>query len=62
MSKRAALRLASYFRYLGHRVQIKQHRSAPGVFYSVELLAPKKRVVRGRKLVLRRCGADPRYA
>jgi hypothetical protein len=62
MTKRAALRLASYFRSLGHCVRLRQHRSPAGAFYSLEFLAPKKRVVRRRKLVLRRCGADPRYA
>jgi hypothetical protein len=62
MSKHAALRLARYFRSLGHRARIKQHRSPAGAFYSLDFLAPKKRVVRRRKLVLRRCGADPRYA
>jgi hypothetical protein len=62
MSKRAALRLANYFRALGYKVQIRQHRTPAGAFWSLEFLAPKKRVVRRRKLVLRRCGADPRAA
>jgi hypothetical protein len=62
MSRRAAQRLASYFRALGYRVQIRQHRTPAGAFWSLEFLAPKKRVVRGRKLVLLRCGADARYA
>jgi hypothetical protein len=50
MTKRAALRLASYFRALDHRVKIRQHRLPPGfTFYSVEFLAPKKRAVRRAK-------------
>ena len=43
MTKRAALRLARYFRNLGRRVWIRQHRSPAGAFYSVDFLAPKKR-------------------
>jgi hypothetical protein len=42
MTKRAALRLASYFRALGFRVEIRQHKSGAGVYYTVEFLAPKK--------------------
>jgi hypothetical protein len=42
MSKRAALRLADYFRALGHRVKIRQHKSGAGVYYTVEFLATKK--------------------
>jgi hypothetical protein len=45
MSKRAALRLARYLRCLGYRVKIRRHRSVPGVFYSVEFLAPKTRAM-----------------
>jgi len=41
MTKRAALRLASYFRSLGHQVRIKRHRSPAGAFYSVQFRAPK---------------------
>jgi hypothetical protein len=62
MTKRAALRLACYLRSLGHHVKIRQHRSPAGAFYSLEVLVPKKRAARRRKLVLRCCGADPRYA
>jgi hypothetical protein len=37
MSKRAAERLAHYFRAFGYRVRIRQHKSRIGVsFYSVE--------------------------
>ena len=42
MTKRAALRLASYFHVLGHRVKIRQHKSSAGVYYTVEFLATKK--------------------
>jgi len=40
MTKRAALRLASYFRSLGHLVRVRRHRSPAGAFYSVQV-APK---------------------
>jgi len=43
LSKHAALRLARYFRALGHRVKIRRHWSPAGAFYSLEFLAPKKR-------------------
>jgi len=43
--KRAALRLARYFRNLGHRVKIRQHKSGAGVYYTVEFLATKTPVL-----------------
>jgi hypothetical protein len=42
MEKHAAQRLARYFRALGHRVRIRQHKSGAGVYYTVEFLATKK--------------------
>ena len=42
MQKRAAQRLARYFRSLGHRVKLKRHRSPAGAFYSLEFLVPTR--------------------
>jgi len=45
MTKRAALRLASYFRSLGHRTKVRRHRSPAGAFYSLQV-APQRRTAR----------------
>jgi hypothetical protein len=45
MTKRAALRLASYLRSLGHQVRVRQLKSRMGAsFYSLEFLA---RIIHG---------------
>ena len=63
MTKRAALQLARYFLCSWPQGQNSAAQVAEmEPFTSVEFQAPKERVVRRRKLVLRCCGADPRYA
>jgi hypothetical protein len=39
--KRAALRLARYFRNLGYRVKIRQRKSGAGVYCTVEIFGNK---------------------
>jgi hypothetical protein len=51
MSKRAALRLANYFRTIGHRVKIRKHISPAGAFYRLEF-APKTALRGGKRVLL----------